>query len=203
MKPCLDNNELLRLWAAEADESPDQRAHLAQCPQCTASYDQLAREAGMITGALTEAADHLRRRDRAAMRSTYARIGDGLRTAAVFSGAAAFGGAAAFALLVALGWHPASASTNRLANAAGEAVVGETSAGNRTASARTAIADSESGTSLLATRSLYAVDAITSDPLAGLAYGDSVQANSNPAGDLLFCVPEDDGAICSSSAEQG
>jgi hypothetical protein len=203
MKPCLDDNELLRLWTSETHESPDQRAHLAQCPQCTAGLDQLAREAGMITGALTTAADHLRWRERAAMPSTYARIGEGLRTAAIFSGAAAFGGAAAFALLVALGWHPAYRS-NRIANAAGDTLVADTAAGNPAASASMASAASESGASLSATGSLYAVDAITSDPLAGFADSDSVQAvNSNPAGDLLFCVPGDDGAICSSSAEQG
>jgi hypothetical protein len=195
MKQCLDDNELLRLWTAEPDEFPDRRAHLAQCPQCTASYEQLGREAATTTSALTIAADHLLWRKRPAMRSTYAYVGDGLRTAAIFSGAAAFGGAAAFALLVALGWHPASAST-RLA-------AGDAAARNPPASASTAIADSDSGTSVLANGSLYAVDALTSDPLAGLAYGDSMQAgNSNAREDLLFCVPGDDGAICSSSAEQ-
>jgi hypothetical protein len=203
MKPCLDDNELLRLWAAEAHESPDERAHLARCPRCTAGFDQLAREAGMITGALTTAADHLRWRERAARPNTYARIGEGLRTAAIFSGAAVFGGAAAFALLVALGWHPARAS-NRIAKAAGDTLVAETAAGGNPATlASTASAASESGASFPVTRSLYAVDAITSDPLAGFADSDTVPVNSNPAGDLLFCVPEDDGAICSSSAEQG
>jgi hypothetical protein len=204
MKPCLDDNELLSLWTAEADELSDQRAHLAQCPQCTASYDELGREAGLITGALTTAADRLQGRDRSAPLGTYARIGDGLRTAGIFFGAAAFGGATAFALLVALGWHPARAS-NRLANTTGNAALAETATGNRSASARTAIASNQTGTALSAAGSLYAVDAIASDPLAGLAYGNSLQAaNSNAGEDLLFCVPEDDGAaICSSSADQG
>jgi hypothetical protein len=203
MKPCLDENELMRLWAAEPDEFPDQRTHLAQCAQCTASYDQLARDASTITSALTTAADHLRWRDRAVERTTYARIGDGLRMAAIFSGAAAFGGAAAFALLVALGWHPASAST-RLASAGANTSVADTAAAHPTGPANRAIADAGLGTSYLANGSLYTVDALTSDPLAGLAYGDSVQAgNSNAAEDLLFCVPDDDSAMCSSSAEQG
>jgi hypothetical protein len=198
MKQCLDDNQLLRLWAAEPDEFPDLRAHLAQCPQCTASYDQLGREAGTIASALTNAADHLLWRKRPAMRTTYARVGNGLRTAAIFSGAAAFGGAAAFALLVALGWHPASAST-RLAAAAGSTSVANTAA---TAPASSAIAQSESAVSYLANGSLYTVDALASDPLAGLAYGGSVQAaNSNAGEDLLFCVREDDGSIC--SADQG
>jgi hypothetical protein len=203
MKQCFDDNELLRLWAAEADELPDQRAHLAQCPQCAASYDELGREADLITGALTTAADRLRGRERAAMRGAYGRIGDGLRTAAIFSGAAAFGGAAAFALLVTLGWYPAGAA-NQMANTTGNAAVAEATAGNRNASAGAAIATNQTGT-LAAAGALYAVDAIASDPLAGLVYGDSLQAaNSNAGEDLLFCVPDDDGAaICSSSAEQG
>jgi hypothetical protein len=204
MKQCLDDNELLGLWAAEVGELPDQRAHLAQCQQCTASYDELGREAGLITGALTAAAEHLRGRDRAPLRGAFAHIGKGLRTAAIFSGAAAFGGAAAFALLVMLGWHPVSAS-NRLTNVAGNAAVAETAAANRNASGSAAIVTNRTVTSLSTAGSLYAVDAIASDPVAGLAYGDGVQAaNSNAGEDLLFCVPGDDGdAICSSSAEQG
>ncbi len=203
MKQCLDDNELLGLWAAEVGELPDQRAHLAQCQQCTASYDELGREAGLITGALTAAAEHLRGRDRAPLRGAFAHIGKGLHTAAIFSGAAAFGGAAAFALLVMLGWHPVSAS-NRLTNVAGNTAVAASASGMRNVAARAALAD-EAEAASLATGSLYAVDAIASDPVAGLAYGDGVQAaNSNAGEDLLFCVPGDDGdAICSSSAEQG
>jgi hypothetical protein len=200
MKPCLDENQLLRLWAAEPDEFPDQRSHLAGCAQCTANYNQLSQEAGTITDALTTAADHLRWRDRTAIPTAYARIGDGLRTAAIFSGAVAFGGAAAFALLVTLGWHPTSASP-RLAIATS---VADTAAGRSAASENMAIANAEMGTSYLTAGSLYAADELTTDPLAGLAYGDSAQtANANAGEDLLFCVPDDDSAMCSSSGGQG
>src|SRR5579859_7002274 len=111
MKRCLNENELMQLWAADPAENADLRAHLAQCSRCAASYAQLAREAGTITDALTTAADHLKWRDRAGTRSAYAGLGDHIRTALIFSGAAAFGGAAAVALMVSLGWHRAGAST--------------------------------------------------------------------------------------------
>jgi hypothetical protein len=186
MKRCLDGNELMRLWAAEPAELPDLRAHLAQCPRCTADYAQLARDAGTITDALTVAADHLKRRDRAATHGAHAHIGYRTRGALVFSGAAAFGGAAAFALMLALGWQPAGDST-QLAGA----------------SADTAVAAESSTTALPNAGSLYAVDAIVSDPLTDLGYGGAVRAAANPGEDLLFCVPDDDGSICDSSAEQG
>jgi len=50
---------------------------------------------------------------------------------------------------------------------------------------------------------LYNAEALTNDPLAGFAYGDSLSAaDSNTNDDMLFCVPGDDGTICS-SADQG
>jgi len=203
MKRCLDNNELLRLWTAEAGDFPDHRAHLGECPQCTASYGQLTLDAGAITVALTDAADHLRSRKSTAIRSFQVRGGNGWRTAAIFCGATAFGGAGAFALMIALGWQPISAST-RPENSSAHAVVAKTITDDQIASASAASAMGESGISPSTTRSLYAVDADTSDPLAGLTSGDSNSAgNLNPAEDLLFCVPGDDGAICSSSDEQG
>ena len=187
MKRCLDENQLMQLWAAEPVEYPDLRAHLAQCSRCTASYAQLARDAGTITDALTAAAGHLKWRDRTAARGAYAGIGARLRGVFVFSGVAAFGGAVAFALMVALGWHPDGGST-RIGGASPDTIVA-----------------AESATTALSNGgSLYAVDAIASDPLTGLAYGGAGQAaNVNPGEDLLFCVPDDDGSICDSSAEQG
>jgi hypothetical protein len=203
MKACLDDNELLRLWAAEPGESLDHRVHLAQCPRCTASYDQLLNEAGMITSALTNGADRLHSRKSATVGSLL-RFGSGLRTAAVFCGAAALGGAAAFALLIALGWHPTSAS-NQFASATGRALIAKTAALNPTSSTNLTIAVNETGASLGSNGSLYTVDEITSDPLNGLGYGDPTQDdNLNPTEeDLLFCVPGDDSAICDSADRQG
>ncbi len=202
MKRCLDENELIRLWTAEPAEFPDLRAHLAQCSRCATGYKQLARDAGTIAGALTVAADHLRWRDRAATHGAYVRLGNRRRTAVIFSGAAAFGGAAAFALMLALGWHPERAAT-RLAQASANSLV-TNGAGNPPASAGAVVAAESRTTAPLNNGSLYEVDAIARDPLAGLTYGAAVQAgNSNAGDDLLFCVPDDDGAICGSSAEQG
>ncbi len=204
MTLCLDDNELLRLWIAAAGEFPDQRAHLTECLRCTTSYDQLTREAGTITTALTAAADHLRPRESDAVRSFHRRVGDSFRTTAIFTGAVAFGGASAFALLIALGWQPAGAS-NRFAHSPVNAAIEQTTAGTRTRSAGTVIAANEPSASSMGNGSLYTVDAIESDPVEGLTYGDSVQGgNLNPSSeDLLFCVPGDDGAICSSSDGQG
>jgi len=192
MKRCLDENELIRLWTADPAEFPDLRAHLTQCSRCATGYDQLTRDAGMIADALTVAADHLKWRDRAATHGAYARLGNRLRTAVIFSGAAAFGGAAAFALMLALGWHPERAA------------LVASGTGNPAAPADAVVAAESRTTAPLNNGSLYAVDAIARDPLAGLTYGAAAQAdNSNAGDDLLFCVPDDDGAICGSSAEQG
>lgn len=186
MKRCIDENELMRLWAADPAEFPDLRDHLGQCPRCAAGYGQLGRDAATIANALTVAADHLKWRGRTVTDGAINRLGGRIRTAVIFSGAAAFGGAAAFALMLALGWHPARR------------------ADNPAAPANTEVAEAEADTALLNSGSLYAVDAIASDPLAGLADGSGAQAaNSEAGGDLLFCVPEDDGVICDSSAQQG
>jgi hypothetical protein len=188
MKPCLDDHELLHLWTAEADELPDQRAHLAGCQRCTASYEEVSRDAGLITAALTTAADSLRGRDRARVPGFFARIGEGARVATIFSGAAALGGVAAFVLMLALGWHPSNSTVNGNGNAAVANVA--TGAVHASPANQAETADLNSG-------SLYAADAFAPDPLTGLAYGDAPQAaNSNAGGDLLFCVSEDD-ALCS------
>ena len=203
MKSCLDDGELLHLLIADAGEYADDRAHLAECSRCAERYEEVARDAGTITSALTQAADHLRGRESAAMPSVDTRVGGGFRTAAIFSGAAAFGGAAAFALLIALGWRPASAP-NRLAQAPANTSVSDIAAANRGAAAGRAVAANDASGSLAATGALYTAETITSDPLAGLIYSASLPAaNSNSYEDMLFCVPEEDGAICSSSAEQG
>lgn len=204
MNPCLDDSEMLRLMAAEAGDLAEQRAHLVECPRCAVRYDDLAREADTITSALSTAADSLRgRRPIAARGRVQAPVVGGFRSVAILSGAATFGGIAAFALLFALGWRPASAQ-NRFANGAANAfvTVGATAPGNL--SAREAIASVEPGASPMTNRMLYAAEAITNDPLAGIAYGESAPAaNSNSYEDMLFCVPGDDGALCSSVADQG
>ena len=200
MKLCLDDNELLNLWAAEVEELPEQRVHLAQCHTCTERYDECGREVGEITHALIAAADRLPGRDRASIGSV-ASIGEWLRTAAIFSGAVAFGGAAAFALLLTLGWHPARVS-NVPMYVAGNAASVASAPGMREVTARSTLADESQATSS-AGAVLYTVDAVTTDPLAAFAYGDSLQAdNANAGQDLLFCASADD-ALCASSAEQG
>jgi len=202
MKRCLDENQLMQLWTAEPAEYPELRAHLTQCARCTAGYQQLASDAGTITEALTTAADHLKWRDRAATHGAYGRLGNRVRTAAIFSGAAVFGGAAAFALMVTLGWHRPGASA-QLAQASANLVVA-TDATISGTTAKPAIVGDAGTIAVLNTGSLYAVDALTSDSLAALAYGSAAQSgNLNADDDLLFCVPGDDSAICESSAEQG
>jgi hypothetical protein len=203
MKPCLEDSELLHLLAADAGDNADHRQHLTECSRCAARYEEAVREAGMITSALTHAADHLISRKRAAEASAYEPFGDRFRLAAIFSGAAAFGGAAAFALLLTLGWRPVSVS-NRLAQVASNTAASGIASVNRDAARGRTVASSYAGNSLPATGALYAAEALTNDPLAGLVYGDSLSAaNANANEDLLFCVPEEDGAICSTSAEQG
>src|ERR1700677_43335 len=110
MKACLDDNELLQVLVSDVGEYADSRAHLAGCSQCAGAYQKIAADTGIITSALTRAADRLDYREnaiaRAAKSGALARFRYGVRSAVVFSGAMAFGGAAAFALMIALGWRP-------------------------------------------------------------------------------------------------
>jgi hypothetical protein len=205
MKPCLDDDGLLQLYLADASEYPDRRAHVAECSSCTSRLNQVARDAGIITSALTHAANHLNYRSSARL-GVFARIRDGFRTMVVFSGAAALGGAAAFALMLALGWRPVVAG-NQLARAtSGNVASAIVSAGGVTAPNQVIAsneANSVSDNSLPGTGALYSAEAVTGDPLAGLVYdGSSAAANSDSDDDMLFCVPGDDGSICNSYAGQ-
>lgn len=188
---CLDESELLHLWSAAADELVAQRAHLAECSRCSAGYELIAHDAGLIGTALTAAADHLPHPGRAAGRRETGFIGS-LRTAAIFTGAMAFGGAAAFGLMFALGWHLGGVSAPAMATGDGTMITASAADGSAEP------LDRKGG-------ALHAAEVITNDPLAGLIYSDSAQVETSNAGEeLLFCAPEDDGtSICSVPEEQG
>jgi hypothetical protein len=201
MKPCLEDSELLHLLVEDAGDNANHEDHLKECSRCAARYEEVARDAGIITSALTHAADNLISRKRVAELSDVG-FGDRFRIAAIFTGATALGGAAAFALLLTLGWRPASAS-NQLAQAAANTSANEIASMQRAATRSRAIASNDAAAPG-SRGALYTAEALTSDPLAGLAYGDSQSAaDSNANDDMLFCVPGEDGTICSSSAEQG
>jgi hypothetical protein len=202
MKPCLEDSELLHLLVEDAGGNANHEDHLKECSRCAARYEEVARDAGTITSALTHAADNLISRKRAAQPYADAWFGDRFRIAAIFTGATALGGAAAFVLLLTLGWRPASAS-NQLAQAAANTSANEIASMQRPATRSRAIASNDAAAPG-SRGALYTAEALTSDPIAGLAYGDSQSAaDSNANDDMLFCVPGEDGTICSSSAEQG
>lgn len=199
MKPCLEDSELLQLMVAEPGGSPGQREHLKECSGCAARYEEIAHDAGTITSALTHAADNLISRKRAA-EATFAeaRFGGGFRLATIFTGATALGGAAAFALLLTLGWRPAPASDQLAQAGENAASAGKIAAIQRPAMNSAAIDTAAGGSP----GGLYNAEALTSDPFGGLAYGDSLSAaDMNTNDDMLFCVPGEDGTICSSSDE--
>jgi hypothetical protein len=200
MKPCLEDSELLHLLVEDAGDNANHEDHLKECSRCAARYEEVARDAGIITSALTHAADNLISRKRVAELSDV-RFGDGFRIAAIFTSATALGGAAAFALLLTLGWRPASAS-NQLGHPAANNSTSEVASIERTA--KRSRAASNDAAAVGSRGALYTAEALTNDPLAGLAYGDSsTAADSNTNDDMLFCIPGEDGTICSASAEQG
>jgi len=205
MKPCLDEDGLLQLYLADASEYPDRRAHIADCSSCAGRFQEVARDAGTITGALTHAANHLNYRS-SARANVFTRIGDGFRAMAVFSGAAAFGGAAAFAVILALGWRPV-VTGDQLARATSGNVVSAIAPAGAVTAARQMIASNEANSAsenaLPGTGALYPAEAVTGDPLTGLVYDASASAaNADDDDDMLFCVPGDDSSICTSSAGQ-
>jgi hypothetical protein len=213
MKACLDDNELLQVLVSDVGEYADSRAHLAGCSRCSGAYQKIAADTGIITSALTRAADRLDYREnaiaRAAKSGALARFRYGVRSAVVFSGAMAFGGAAAFALMIALGWRPttmkneiARASAGnpsaRVASASGD--TNQVASGN----AKQVVAEDNSDNLPTAGGGLYNAEAVTSDPLSGLVGNGSMSgANEDGGEDLLFCVPGEDGTICSPSGGQG
>lgn len=204
MKPCLEESELLELMVADAGDNPDHREHLQECSQCTARYAEVARDTGLITSALTHAADNLISPRRSAETFAEPRFADGFRLAAIFAGATALGGAAAFALLLTLGWRPVAAP-NQLAQSAMNPTSGKQIAAIEPPAAARSRAISANDTAAAGSAGgLYNAEAVTNDPLAGLAYGDALSAaDTNTNDDMLFCVPGEDGTICSSSADQG
>ena len=200
MKPCLEDSELLHLLVVEAGDNADHHDHLKECSRCAARYEEVARDADTITSALTQAADNLISHKRI---EPYADgwFGDGFRLAAIFTGATALGGAAAFALLLTLGWRPATTS-NQLARAAANTSASEIASIQRPATRGQTVASNDAAAAG-SRGALYSAEALTNDPLAGLAYGDSLwAADANANDDMLFCVPGEDGTICS-SADQG
>ena len=209
MKLCLDDNKLLRILVADDGESAqeyarelsDDRAHLAGCSGCAERYREIALENGSITSALTGAADRLNYRESARNLGILARFRDGVRTAMVFSAAAAFGGADAFAHLLALGWRPIT-ERSEIARASVSNAASPIASVNRDASQ--VVADDDSDGLPTAAGGLYNAEAISSDPLSDLVGSGSVSgANSDGGEDLLFCVPGEDGDICSPSGGQG
>jgi hypothetical protein len=205
MKACLDEDGLLQLYLADASDYPDRRAHLVECSSCAERFQEVARDAGTITGALTHAANHLNYRSRARS-GVFGRIGDGFRAGVVFSGAAAFGGAAAFAVILALGWRPV-VTGDQLARATSVNVTGVVAPADGVSAASQVIAsndaDSAADNTLPETGALYPAEAVTGDPLSSLVYDASASgANSDDDDDMLFCVPGDDSSICTSSAGQ-
>jgi hypothetical protein len=206
MKLCLDDNKLLQRLVADDGESTrefsDDQAHLSGCSGCAERYREIALENGSITSALTGAADRLNYRESARNLGILARFWDGLRTAMVFSAAAAFGGAAAFALLLALGWRPITERSEIARASVSNAASPIVASVNRNASQ--VVADDDSDGLPTAAGGLYNAEAITSDPLSDLVGSGSVSgANSDGGEDLLFCVPGEDGDICSPSGGQG
>jgi len=203
MKACLDDNQLLQVLVSDVGEYADSRAHLAGCSQCSGAYQQIAADTGIITSALTRAADRLDYREnaiaRAAKSGALARFRYGVRSAVVFSGAMAFGGAAAFALMIALGWRPTTMK-NEIARASASGDTNQVASGN----AKQVVADDNSDNLPTAGGGLYNAEAVTSDPLSGLVGNGSMSgANEDGGEDLLFCVPGEDGTICSPSGGQG
>src|SRR6202000_861851 len=70
--------------------------------------------------------------------------------------------------------------------------------------AKQVVADDNSDNLPTAGGGLYNAEAVTSDPLSGLVGNGSMsRANEDGGVDPLFCVPGEDGTICSPSGGQG
>jgi hypothetical protein len=189
MNACLNEKELTRLFVSDAAEMPEVRAHIAACAACGAHYEELARDARMIAGAIAATAAS---RTTLKEYSAAKHAGGGrrierapTRAAGWFAGATAFGAAAAIAAMLALGWRPAKSM--------------------RLASARPAIKTAPVA---------YAQDQsyrMSFDPISAIAYdeggsavvgsGDAIFTSySGDDGNLLFCAPGDDSEMCATAA---
>ncbi|MGA2410034.1 MAG: hypothetical protein ABSG46_06540 [Candidatus Binataceae bacterium] len=192
MKSCLDEDRLLALMPAEPDEDASGRAHLARCATCAGRYRQLVRDTELIARTLEATAS-------AAMEAEYGSKAPsrmrryGLRferPLAIASVAAAFAGGLAIAYVLIPGVHHSHSGSMP------PIVMGLVSPAPATRN------------ELSAADSLYMLwepdqsDVMMTDPADDIGYHEAVAGDSN-SGDMFLCVPQDDGAFCSSSAEQG
>lgn len=195
MSLCLNENELTRLYVSDPGEMPAERAHLAGCAACAASYEELARDSRMIAGAIATAASSgvparefpaARHKD-AAARHGFARSGIAARLIV----ATALGAAVALAAVALLGWRPSAA-------ARGDSAPGAVMAHGRPVA--------------------YAPEwpyRMMSDPISAIVYDEAGSAATEPGddafanyggggdyGDLLFCAPGEEHEICATSADR-
>jgi len=185
MKGCLEEEGLLELLLSEPGEDPIERAHLAVCDDCAAGFRKLEREAQLIVRTLEAAASASHNTVQPATRFRYHRPRFERPTLMAVAVAALAGGlTAAYALI--LPFHAAAPAVATLYAAAPAA----------------------SASLAAAVESPYMLwepdqrDVVITDPVDDIGYHEAV-AGSSTYGDMFFCVPQDGGTFCSSSAEQG
>ncbi|HTT76130.1 MAG TPA: hypothetical protein VMF50_09155 [Candidatus Binataceae bacterium] len=192
MKACLDENRILGLILAEPGDDAG-HAHLGRCVTCSTVYRKLLTDTRLITQTLDSTARAVmtapRRAPVPSLHHRYRLRRD--RPTILIASAAVFAGAIAAAFMLML---PAIEST-----ITSRAVITAAKTAAPQASSVTAAA--------LSARSPYMLwqrqsGVIITDPSEDLGYHEAVAGTASYQ-DLFFCVPQDDGTFCTSSAEQG
>jgi hypothetical protein len=201
MKGCLDHNRLLAMMLAEPGEDLVGRAHLARCTACSALYRELVADTSLIARTLDSTA-------RAVMAAPQRSPGlvhvmadyrkpRTQRTFVTIAGAAFAGAIAATYILMLPATH--SIGSRSIVTAMATRIAPPAQGGSSSAAGEITTASPAAPYVLWQP---YQSDVLITDPAEDIRYHEALAGTSSYQ-DLFFCVPQDDGTFCTSSADQG
>lgn len=201
MKGCLDQNHLLALMLAEPGEDVVGSSHLARCQPCTTLYRALIADTSLIARSLDSTARAvmaapLPAPSQVILMADY-RKPPTQRTFATIAGAA-FAGAIAATYMLMLPATLAGGSRS-IVTAMSSPI---TSAGQRGSTSSAGEITTASAPSPYVLWQPYQNNVLITDPAEDIGYHEALAGTSSYQ-DLFFCVPQDDGTFCTSSADQG
>ena len=202
MKGCLDQNCLLALTLAEPGEDLVGRSHLARCQACSSLYRALVADTNLIAQTLESTAralmdTPLRSPNPVILMADYRK--PRTRRTFVTGAAAAFAGAIAATYMLML---PATLSNASRSVVTAMATRTTPAAQGGSTSAAAGEATTASAASPYVLWQPYQTNVLITDPAEDIGYHEAL-AGSSSYQDLFFCVPQDDGTFCTSSADQG
>jgi hypothetical protein len=200
MKGCLDQDRLLALMLAEPGEDVVGRGHLARCQACSALHRTLIADTSLIARTLDSTARAVMATPLPApnpviLMADYRK--PRARRTFVSGTAAAFAGAIAAAYMLILPTLHPDASRS-IVTAMASPITPAAQGGSISASGEITTASAASPYMLWQP---YQSNVLITDPAEDIGYHEALTGTPSYQ-DLFFCVPQDDGTFCTSSADQ-